>query len=702
MTEPDDNLFALGTQVQAGLDEQKYEVDTANFWKSKLTGFAHINVDDTMITSEENNKKTKVSSGAKKTGRVKKNKKKDNSINEKTFNKQRKFGSINKEIIRKHRELQVTAVNENEDLSGKDMQLLFDRNDWNNVHDALVDSLQKSNDDSNINSINRDKQHIVTEYADFRQVRNGTKNSNGSGTLTGVDSDTEISMASDHKKLTQFSCSYPSDFTTEDLGALYDITMSGVDLENNKNIARNEDISENVDSASNSIVVSTNHQLSGVFTLSQVLGENTPRKMETQQSDYDLIVIEDSESDNGSDSDDDITFEYIEKIKNRESKNGKPEDVNEETGTQQLPIEIDSSLGVEVEIPNSSDDEEEDSILIKNIVNPLSNKVALNDLEKEKTEVIEIENSSMDDESDSDIVLTGQPESGTQPMADFNDLEKEFELALNNATRVTCENKSKNNNSKEGSANLIVPTSSPISSDNEDESEINIINTGNMVVGVNLFANEENDVEKRDDGITDTQDNYEGLLTNEEFLTAPSQFIQTGPEKEHQQEKESEKENESVNIDNRMKYFEGWSVSMLKEQLDNWGIKNSSKVGKKSLQEKISNICKNISAKKWDWAINQFKKGEILDFTGWEKEGNGDEGIIVDVAIKEGEIIEQIRNALKKDQHIFYEILTYKPLNINDVTRRLNEQEEFKKLDIDRKRLCNTLDKLGICWTDVE
>lgn len=661
------NIFTFGTQVQAGLDDYNYQIKTEIFWKDKLNEYAHVEKGlEKKSVEREQIKKVTVGQSKRKRGATKGNKKERNVKNlKKNDNKQRKFGSINKEILRKFKEIQkvkpdgiTDSINEEEN----EMGLLFDRENWDNMHGLLVNSLKTEND-----VIKTNKEKIVNDYTDFRQTQRSLSenltNDNGA-----TDENAEIS--SEPVQLTQFSWSYPKDLTVDDLGVLYDITTSGIELDHvNKKIEVKKNICED-GSKSNGIVTGDNEnnnniQNSGIFTLSQVLGENIQRNLETQNSDFECVIIDDScESDNSEN--DDITFDKIEQMK-------KDKETIDEHGTQQLPIEITDSFNL-IEIPNSSDDDC-NSLILKNDFN-------IDVVDNIDNEVIEISNSSAVEDSDSEVLLKGYPENGTQPIIEINNLE----------------NINKSYNEK-----MVILTSSPVSSEDgynreiEVEADIELFN--HEYFGLNdkvKMSNNEiiSNPNKGEDGYINSNEN---LNTAEDYLTAPSQLV------------ESNANNEDIS-NNRSTYFEGWNVNKIKKQLAEWGIKNASKLGRKTLEEKLFNICGKIDNDKWEWGINKIKKGDIISFKGFEdnnNEGNNQENNQENNQdnnnqINESKFNEQINNALKQEKDIYYDIIRYRPLNVNKVINIINKRTEFQKNQIDRKFICNYLDKMGIIWTDVE
>ncbi|GAV30351.1 hypothetical protein PMKS-003862 [Pichia membranifaciens] len=529
-------------------------------------------------------------------------------------------------------------------FADEEMKMLIGKEDWDSIHGLLMECL-KNNETDNI--VKSDKDKIVTEYTDFRQLQE----SNSNGAALGAAAGMTVGVAGgDCKgtvdtKLTQHSWSYPVDFTPDDLGVLYDMTMSGIDLENKDENRINDEVAEarstSIDDLNNMA-----NQTSGVFTLSQVLGENTQRSLgcsgkqkenvKGHIQELDCIIIEDS-----CDSDcaeDEITLDYIEKIREEKA----------ESGTQQLPIELDSSNIIE--IPNSSDDGGDDD-------GDFLGEIGSINLMNTESEVIEIANSSTCGDSDSDILLTGCPESGTQPLIDLNHLQQESELMVDHAV---------------GSyERMIVPTSSPASSAVGSQ-EINVNDDNVFTRSVTEAAGRENE---------NLVDNVAAVLSEipDEPVTEEERVVV----------------DIVVDIEKRMKHFEGWTVVMLKKQLGEWGVKNASKMGKKKLEETLLSICKNISSDKWDWAVDKFQTGEVLKFAEWESEHSGDvgEAVVTDMMIRKA-VMEQIKVLLKEDSGLYYDVLRYKPLNLNMVLGKLAETS-------DRKVVCDCLDGLGICWTEV-
>lgn len=642
----DENIFAFGTQVQAGLDDFKHEIQVVDFWKDKLNGYAH------QEKSTVEPKKDKVSKPicVKKIRRPKNsNKKQHNGIKDKNANRQRKFGSINKEIIRKYKALQMSHgvdVQAYNNFADEEMKMLIGKEDWDSIHGLLMECLKNDETD---NIVKSDKEKIVTEYTDFRQLQESNSTAFAaagaarevSADVTGVDG-----RGTADAKLTQYSWSYPVDFTPDDLGALYDMTMSGIDLYNRDG---NKTSEEAVEKDSTSLVEELNNtanQTSGVFTLSQVLGENTQRsldvsqrekaKAEEQIQELDCVIVEDSCDSDGAE--DEITFDYIEKI--REEK--------VESGTQQLPIELDSSNIIE--IPNSSDDGGYDH-------GDFLDDIGSINLRNTEGDIIEIANSSTCGESDSDILLTGCPESGTQPLMDLNNLQRESELITDDAV---------------GSyERMIVPTSSPASSAAGSQ-EINVNEDNVLTRSVTEIIGRES--ESLVDNCAAALAEVPGELVTEEERVS----LDTG-----------------VDIAKRMKHFEGWNVVMLKKQLSEWGVKNASKMGKKKLEEALANICKNVTRDKWDWAIDKSQTGEILKFAEWESEHPEDvEGAARTEAVIEKAVMGQIKALFKADAGLYYDVLRYKPLNVHMLLGKLAETS-------DRKVVCDCLDRLGVCWTEV-
>ena len=641
----DENIFALGTQVQAGLDDYRHEIQIVDFWKDKLNGYAHQEINDVETKKDKVNKPISV----KKVRRPRNsNKKQQINVKEKNSNRQRKFGSINKEIIRKYKVLQMSQgvdVQAYNNFADEEMKMLIGKEDWDSIHGLLMECL-KNNETDNI--VKSDKDKIVTEYTDFRQLQE----SNSNGAALGVAAEMTVGVADGDcrgtvdGKLTQHSWSYPVDFTPEDLGVLYDMTMSGIDLENKDENKTSDEVAETRSTSNVDDLDNMANQTSGVFTLSQVLGENTQRSLECgrkekekvkgQVQELNCIIVEDSCNSNCEE--DEITLDYIEKI--REEKT--------ESGTQQLPIELDSSNIIE--IPNSSDDGGDDD-------GDFLGEIGSINLRNTESQVIEIANSSTCGDSDSDILLTGCPEGGTQPLIDLNHLQRESELILDDAV---------------GSyERMIVPTSSPASSAVGSQ-EINVNDD-------NVFTRSLTEAVDRE--TENLVDNVKAVLCEvpDEPITEEERVIV----------------DIVVDIEKRMKHFEGWTVVMLKKQLGEWGVKNASKMGKKKLEETLANICKSISNDKWDWAVGKFQTGEVLKFAEWESEHSGDveEAAVTEMMIRKA-VMEHIKMLLKEDSGLYYDVLRYKPLNLNMVLGKLTETN-------DRKVVCDCLDGLGICWTEV-
>lgn len=611
-TDGGEHLFVFGTQVQAGLDEHKHSLRNTEFWKDQLSTYA-LKTDG--VSPEEdtgkNGSRRRIKTKAK--GNSKPREKKASQSQTK---KQRRFGSINRETIRISKGGEVgckgdEAVNDMEEL-------LYRKEDWNSTHDMLINSLKREGSIVD-NIIAKDK--IINGYAGSRRLE----------------------LSESNTKLTQRSSSYPEDFTPSDLGALYDLTVSNMNLE------QQEQMGESADNEDSNGMQDYTGMISGVFTLSQVLGENTQRTAETQKSDYECIVIEDS-CGSGRDEEDgenpEITFEYIEKLK----------DENEVRGTQDVPIEIDSGHRAceLIEIPNSSDeDHEEEYGTIFDVLGGAANGGEVS--------ILEIANSSACEESVNDIVITKQPDEGTQRVEEYI-----------------------------ADTNTIIPTSSPIGSQVEmPDMLLESCDGGSRIVITKPMEEEGIDQEGAVGGIDfipDSEDEADGaddVVISAEFLTAPTQ-----PEPEtNVPDKDGE----------RMKYYEGWNVSMLKKQLNIWGIKQVSKMSKKSLQASIEKVCVNVEEGKWLEAVSRAKTGEPIEFAN-DVEIEAEE----DVA---SVLFKRVVSILQWDDEVRYDVLRYIPINASRIISKINkgDQEELAvDRRIDKKIICDILDKLGICWTDVE
>lgn len=683
----DQGVFAFGTQVQAGLDDHQQEIETSALWKSKLSGFANVNLtspplksltikDNTVKTGDKKKVRNKV------TKRKNKNNENNNSqsvlltssnvVKERAnLKRQRKFGSINKEIIRKYKN---TIITEDNDLENN-MSLLYRQEDWDDYHGMLMSSLKDDNNNSGIKSYSKDK--ILTEYTDFRQqsynnISSPTHTENGTQTQSQIVQveDTDVNL---DERLTQCSWSYPKDFTPTDLGILYDITMSGIDRLGKSN-DENGDVTDivQIDSSFGDI-----NGRSGVFTLSQVLGEKDKIEKDSVNNYLEFIEIEDSCGSDTNNNEDDITFEFIELAKSvKTGKTGKTETDEEKykdkvkytelPGTQQLPIDVDDlNYGIDIEIPNSSDIEDniEDKILdIGNISHFRK--------ESGSKEILEIANSSIFSDNDNSIIVTGCPKGGTQLNTELEEIERQISQINSNINKI--------DDSDEVMERMIVPTSSPVSSPETENQDFYNDDNDNCRLGIlNMSNNEVTTVPNSED---------ENCVDNEEFLTAPSQFNDVT----------QSKGGNDINPIERIGFFKGWNVAMLKKQLNVWGIKNVGKLSKKSLEDSIFKVCENISENKWEWVINKSKSGEILDFGGWEEDNIKE---IEEEGKFEDEKIIIVREAIKANDEIMYNIMTYQPVNIDKIIKIVNIKEG---INIERKIICEILDLLGICWTDVE
>jgi hypothetical protein len=600
----DNELFVMGTQVQAGLDDHNESLTHAKFWKDKLNGYA---------LKQDINKQAKINKPKVKENLKPKRKKKNLDLDtQNDLTKQRKFGSINKEIIRKFK--QSAIDNNKESINDENsMKLLYNQKDWDSTYDIILSSIKN---DDNDELIKVQKSNIIAEYTDFGQLNNDNLDNNSVDT-----------------QLTQKSCSYPSNLTPSDLGALYDITVSRL----TEKMDKKDNFEKNID---DDTINSSSFQRSGVFTLSQVLGENTQRNMETQKSDYEIMEVDEVEDSCGSENEDDheITIEFIEHIK----------EINNEveTGTQQIPIELDSGEKYEIiEVPNSSDDEVDGDIF---------DHIKSSDNFIEKS-VIEVVNSSICAESDNDIVITRLPENLTQPSIQVQEIITHY------------------GGKKGGSNKMIIPTSSPVSSqDIFDETPINSVES--RVVLNKTTVNEVTTIPNSDD------DDEDDGIVNDIFLTAPSQPFK---------------------IDQRLKHFEGWNVNMLKKQLGIWGVKQGNKMSKKSLEESLKQVCQQISFEKWEWAMKKTKLGELIDFSGWEDDKENVDMVYVTQDALRNDVYRKVHDVLKWDNEIRYDILTFKPIVANKIVEKVNSIVDGCD-KIDRKLVCGVLDKLGVCWTDFD
>lgn len=150
--------------------------------------------------------------------------------------------------------------------------------------------------------------------------------------------------------------------------------------------------------------------------------------------------------------------------------------------------------------------------------------------------------------------------------------------------------------------------------------------------------------------------------------------------------------NTNLTISKRIDHFKEWNNTQLSNQLKIWGIKRSSN-SRNKLLELIEDICNRINPNKWNWVIENTKSDEPLDFSKYPDDvepviiTNNIEQVIIDKVI---EILE--------DEKFNYKILTYKPININEILEIINKNGKIVYF----KQLGDVLDNLGVCWTEIE
>lgn len=732
----DHHIFALGTQVQAGLDDHNEVKINKQFWKDKLNGYALINDEanvGTIGTSNTNkNTNSKVKSKPKPKKNAKKTKKRDLKDNDgddddnnnnnldavEIRNKQRKFGSINREIIRKFK-------NNNDNIPSNDMKLLYEKNDWDTVHDVLLNSI-KSMD--NMDGFTK-KKDVIFEYTDFGQQQSQTVSQSQVKTqvsesqiISKLPSQFEPQSQSPRKveRLTQESWSHPINFTPNDITALYDISINDDHTLNLINIPSkfgveigNEDDEDD------------NKQRSGIFTLSQVLGERCGDSDDDNDTDIHILGIHKSQiveiedscgSECGNDDDDDeITISYVERLRNVKDKMDDSKD-NDTLGTQQLPIELEDSNDINkdtdgdfaiaidpdvsivnvddksvsdynsdingshkinprdivdiIEIPNSSDDEND-----HDKSTTISQHLRLKKVNIMDRSFVEIPNSSYRTEDDDDgdendiiIIKRGSTQSNNilESINDF--IEEPINVNdLNGPNDIIATNSQVVLNSPAKQRDMVIPTSSPITSqeinDFEPESTTSILLTTNTFDNVTTIPNSSEEEEEEEEDMV--------------FMTALSQ---------------------PMKIEERLKYFDGWTLSMLKKQLNIWGIKKCSSMSKKTIDQLIKEIVESISVEKWEWGIENNKKGDFIDFSKWGDDVNNPDMLYITQDGTRNQVYRKVHDIMKWDNEIRYEVLRYKPVVINRVVEKVELNNHGQKAD--KKLICEVLDKLGVCWTD--
>ena len=150
--------------------------------------------------------------------------------------------------------------------------------------------------------------------------------------------------------------------------------------------------------------------------------------------------------------------------------------------------------------------------------------------------------------------------------------------------------------------------------------------------------------------------------------------------------------NTNLTISKRIDRFKGWNNTQLSNQLKIWGIKRSSN-SRNKLLELIEDICNRINPNKWNWVIENTKSDEPLDFSKYPDDvepviiTNNIEQVIIDKVIE-----------ILKDEKFDYKILTYKPININEILEIINKNGKI----VNFKQLGEVLDNLGVCWTEIE
>lgn len=300
MTEEED--FTFGTQAQGILDDEKVMQEEVDKVRSFLNNFKNQCYEEDEGEIVGNNGKV-INGKRNKVGKRVKNLKLNKISEKKKVMKNRKFGSINKETLRL-----LKCGDENDENINLFKHNLYDMEEWGEVHKKIVYSISDNNkkiyNDYNIGILTREESQKCKESCDGLKNKENDEEANFDELM--------ISRAS----------TYPEGFTNEDIEKLYDDNL-------NEEYHINDLVKDTEESINNVIN-------SGVFTLSQVLGED---KNEGEEFEEDKEEIIDIVSDSTDDEDIEI-FEHsvLLNLANKEKDKEK--------------IEV-------IEIPNSTDEEAE-------------------------------------------------------------------------------------------------------------------------------------------------------------------------------------------------------------------------------------------------------------------------------------------------------------------------------------------------------
>ena len=371
---------------------------------------------------------------------------------------------------------------------------------------------------------------------------------------------------------------------------------------------------------------------------------------------------------------------------------------NKEQAKENEIIEIDDSCDEGNEegdfvIPNSSDDE------IDIISLSSDEEVIENDNVNDNYNGEDIEsNNNEDDDSDignisrldiiSKVINLANPDS-TIPDSEVSD-DEDIDEFLTARSKIDKEDEEENGNVSHIS---IMDTTI---CDNAETSEIDVsfskVQTKSINEQIDLIDSMESDL-NISYSKAETRVIENGTSNNVEKLSPHNtDEIQTNNSQTEEIFNELTNINTNLTISKRIDRFKGWNNTQLSNQLKIWGIKRSSN-SRNKLLELIEDICNRINPNKWNWVIENTKSDEPLDFSKYPDDvepviiTNNIEQVIIDKVIE-----------ILKDEKFDYKILTYKPININEILEIINKNVKI----VNFKQLGEVLDNLGVCWTEIE
>lgn len=596
--------FFQGTQAQRGYDDAESVEKTKSSILQKLQGLKYdpssqsSSQRDEIIVSQSNKFSEKVKN-AKKTRRRKLITGSSDDSTARKERKLRKFDTVTKEVLRRFREDREGSAHygEEEDEFEDGFGLLINEEDWNSNQSEVISSVSGGDLDD------KERKKLI-----MREVLNMNNKS--------AEVEPDLNILRDVKDTKD-----PKDVDIDDLvkeSPFYNHQMGNNDpkkyFNSNSRISQhNDDVVYTLEQARALYDTSLNISLGSSFFGSQI----SETESAVLKSSGDSVV--------------EIGDSYVEDDNDMELVCAQ--------GTQNDPIELEGSskldVGSIIEIPNTSDEEEDNS-----------KDIHLNDT------IIEIDNSTDEEDNDGSgnnneiLIPTSSPIRGTPIKARVVDfIESPLkQVAMRYPTLIE------------------VPSSEPASP-----------------------VHQIYDEQASDDGIIMSYNDRE--FNDECSDSDSSEVVEIGPSQTQADDDEDSQQGDVLN--DLEKLLQNWSKELLAKQMNEWGLKPEK--SKAAMIRKLMNMANGISPLKLGFAIESHTANEIIAFNENAPDSPEDTANVRNTI--RNEIIENLLN----DDEIRESISIYRPLELDKVYDKV--KGKWSGVSLNKQWFSNLLDELGVCWT---